>query len=88
MSPDCKAQSSKNYVELENSLRNDCRRTRRTSTVRKDKFSARHHQDVANAGVAYRRKQRQTPNDHFHLEFEAMYDENVMKGLSIHQITD
>lgn len=80
--------SSHNCVELENSLRNDSRRARRTATVKKDKFSCRHHPDTVTASAAYRRKQRQTPNDHFHMEFEAMYDENVMKGLSIHQITD
>ena len=45
--------SREHSVELDNSLRNEFRRARRTSTVRKDKFSSRHHQDVLAGSIAY-----------------------------------
>lgn len=39
------------------------------------------------AGSAWNKK-RQIPTDRFTLEFEAMYDENITKGLTVNQISD
>lgn len=52
-----------------------------------DRNSCRYQCDTKRAGSAWIKK-RQIPTDRFTLEFEAMYDENITKGLTVNQISD
>jgi hypothetical protein len=53
-----------------------------------DRLSCKYHPDTEKAASAWNRKRKNVPTDRFTLEFESMYDENIMKGLSLNQVID